>query len=200
MQRSRTINSFGSIYDMRSALQVDNDWELQNYDAETSLEQTLEDEFKRLLVLKSYSILDTEPEMEFEETTRHAKEIFNVPVSAVSLVDMGRQWFKSIQGLEVSETPRNWAFCSHVVQRKASAGVMVVPDATQDVRFKDNPLVTHGPKFRFYAGAPLISPEKKVLGTVCIFDDKPWPTGLNKKQTQQLQQLAHETVGNLILR
>ena len=126
-------------------------------------------------------------------------KISQTPIAVVSLVDFGRQWFKSIQGLSVESTPRCLAFCSHVVKRKARDGVMVVPDATKDDRFKDNPLVTGGPKIRFYAGAALISPEGARLGSFCVIDSKPRPD-LTLKQKEMLESFATEAVLCLISR
>jgi GAF domain-containing protein len=97
----------------------------------------------------------------------------DVPVAVVSLVDLGRQWFKSIQGFPAAETPRCISFCQHVVKRKERLGPMVVEDARLDERFKDNPLVANEPFVTFYAGASLISPEGSSLGTFYIFDFQP---------------------------
>jgi GAF domain-containing protein len=179
-----------------------NEWELTNFDVETTIPPTLEAEVERLHVLQSYDILDSDDqEEEFSFITQEAKELFDVPIVVVSLVDMGRQWFKSIQGLDAQETPRSCAFCAHVIQRKGkAANVMVVTDATQDVRFKDNPLVTGGLGVRFYAGAPLISPEGPKLGTLCLIDTKPRPQGLTKAQQRRLSEMAEEVVYNMISR
>ena len=111
-----------------------------------------------------------------------------------------KQWFKSIQGLDADQTPRSCAFCAHVVQRKETEGVLVVPDATKDFRFAQNPLVTGGPKIRFYAGAPLKSPEGAVLGLFCVIDFEPHPEGLNAKQKNWLYSFAQEAVFNMITR
>jgi GAF domain-containing protein len=179
-----------------------NDWELTNFDVETTIPPSLAAEVERLHVLQSYDILDSDVhEPEFSYITQEAKEYFNVPIVVVTLVDLGRQWFKSIQGLDVQETPRSCAFCAHVIQRKVrAANVMVVPDATQDVRFKDNPLVTGGPEVRFYAGAPLISPEGPKLGTLCLIGMEPRPEGLTKAEQKRLSEMAEEVVYNMISR
>ena len=176
------------------------DWKLSQYDRNTSVPQTIEGELERLWVLKSYDILETEPEPEFEELTREAREAFNVPIAVVSIVDLGRQWFKSIQGLDADQTPRDCAFCAHVVQRRAEDGVLVVPDATKDFRFAENPLVVGGPKIRFYAGAPLRSPEGQILGSFCIIDTKPHPEGLTMSQKGRLAAMAGMAVYNIITR
>ena len=152
------------------------------------------------MVLQSYNILETEQEPEFEELTREAKEVFGVPIAVVSIVDMGRQWFKSVQGLDAEETPRDGAFCAHVVQRRAKDGILEVKDATKDFRFEDNPLVVGGPKIRYYAGAPLRSPEGKILGSFCIIDMVPNPKGLSSREKQRLVSFAEMAVYNMITR
>jgi hypothetical protein len=179
-----------------------NEWELTNYDVETTIPPTLEAEVERLHVLQSYGILDSDnKEAEFEYITQEAKELFDVPIVVISLIDLGRQWFKSIQGLDAAETPRCCSFCTHVIQRNdRAANVMVVPDATQDVRFKDNPVVTGALGVRFYAGAPLISPEGPKLGTFCLIDMKARPDGLSKGEQKRLSEMAEEVVFNMISR
>jgi GAF domain-containing protein len=179
-----------------------NEWELTNFDVETTIPPTLEAEVERLHVLRSYDILDSDgQEAEFETITKKAQEFFDVPIAVVSLVDMGRQWFKSIQGLDAQETPRSCSFCAHVIQRKeCAAPVMIVTDATKDVRFKDNPLVTGDLGVRFYAGAPLISPEGPKLGSLCLIDMKPRPEGLTKAEQKRLSEMAEEVVYNMISR
>ena len=205
MSCPRTVKNFTSFGHMSQALLDDgdvgaSDWKLSQYDRNTSVPQTIEGELERLWVLKSYDILETEPEPEFEELTREAREAFNVPIAVVSIVDLGRQWFKSIQGLDADQTPRDCAFCAHVVQRRAEDGVLVVPDATQDFRFAENPLVVGGPKIRFYAGAPLRSPEGQILGSFCIIDTKPHPEGLTLSQKGRLAAMAGMAVYNIITR
>jgi ribonuclease BN (tRNA processing enzyme)/CheY-like chemotaxis protein len=131
---------------------------------------------QRLLTLQNTGLLDSNPEERFDRITRLCSAMFNAPISAMSLVDKDRQWFKSIVGLPgVTETPRDHAFCAHAILQD---GVMVVPDAMQDERFADNPLVDGEPKIRFYAGCPIrvsssYSKEKLAIGTLCIIDYKP---------------------------
>jgi len=127
-------------------------------------------EMRRLAALRALSILDTPPEERFDRLTRIACAAFDVPVALVSLVDGERQWFKSCVGLEVDETSRDLAFCSHVVH---SSEELVVPDTLLDERFADNPLVVEAPRLRFYAGAPLILGDGECIGTLCIADTRP---------------------------
>jgi hypothetical protein len=152
------------------------DWLLPVPDPEAE-EQTVEGEMSRLLTLKSYLVLDAEKEEAFDKLTQEACDIFGVPTSLISLIDLGRQFFLSNTNTaadaaaaagadaasdgsakeEVRETPRSAAFCAHTILNKK--GIVVVNDTQQDDRFKESPLVTQAPHLRFYAGAPLISPE-----------------------------------------
>lgn len=128
------------------------------------------DEVARLQALGRYAILDTLPEEAFDRLTRLAARLFGTPTALVTFVDQERQWFKSCFGLDFQETPRNESFCAHTMQRPQ---VMVVPDATRDARFRDNPLVTEHPNIRFYAGAPLITRDGFGLGSLCIISPEP---------------------------
>lgn len=128
------------------------------------------DEDARLAELRSLNVLDTIAEERFDRLTRMAKRLFGVDVALVSLVDENRQWFKSCAGMELSETPRDISFCGHAI---LGDGAFVIPDALQDERFCDNPLVTGPPHVRFYAGCPLRGPGGRKLGTLCIIDSKP---------------------------
>lgn len=128
------------------------------------------DEEKRIAALHRLGILDTEKEERFDRITRLAAAMFNVPVALISLVDRERQWIKSAAGVDITETPRDEAFCSHVV---AGRQPMLVQDARQDPRFAENPLVTGGPKVRFYAGYPLFMDDGSCVGTLCLIDNKP---------------------------
>ena len=144
------------------------------------------DEKERLQALHDLQVLDSGAEEEFDALIRVAALVCGVPISLISLVDTERQWFKASIGLPgVSETPRDVAFCSHAILDR---DVFEVPDATQDPRFHDNPLVTSAPDIRFYAGAPVVLDSGHRVGTLCIIDRKPGQ--LNAQQRQVLQSLA----------
>lgn len=127
-------------------------------------------EAERLHALKTLQILDSANEERFDRVTRMAKRMFGVPISLVSLVDEDRQWFKSKQGLEATETPRDISFCGHAINQD---GLFIIPDAIEDQRFFDNPLVTNAPNIRFYAGCPLKLREGLNIGTLCLIDSQP---------------------------
>lgn len=139
----------------------------------------------RMETLRSLGILDTLPEERFDRLTRMAKRIFDVPIALVSIVDENRQWFKSCMGLSVSETPRDISFCGHTI---LGHDIFLVPDASEDPRFADNPLVTDEPHIRFYAGCPLKAYNGQRMGTLCIIDRK--PRHLNQEQLETLADLA----------
>jgi len=147
-------------------------------------------ETERVAALRSLKVLDTAPEERFDRLTRMAKRMFDVPIALVSLVDENRQWFKSSIGLDAQETSRDISFCGHAI---LGDGPFVIPDATQDERFADNPLVVDDPDIRFYAGYPLKSPDGYKLGTLCIIDQE--PRTLDKDDLQALHDLA-STVEN----
>jgi GAF domain-containing protein len=119
------------------------------------------------MALRSYRILDTDFDPAFDRTTELAKTIFNVPIAVISLVDSHRQWFKSVVGLDCRETCRNVAFCAYAIKQTKP---LVVYDATQDDRFKENTLVTGAPFIKFYAGAQLQTSDNFNIGTLCIID------------------------------
>lgn len=131
-----------------------------------------EDEKQRLEKLRALKILDTAPEERFDRLTRMAKRMFGVEISVLSLIDDGRQWFKSkASDIDLpDETSREISFCGHAI---LGNDVFVVEDALEDHRFKDNPLVTENPNIRFYAGYPLKVNNGSALGTLCIIDDEP---------------------------
>lgn len=155
-----------------------------------------ENENERLAALNSYQILDTLPEQGFDEITLIASEICQTPISLVSLIDDDRQWFKSNKGLEVTQTPKELAFCAHAILEPEK--VMVVPDAQIDERFADNPLVTGTPQVVFYTGVPLINPDGYALGTLCVIDHK--ARQLNNAQILALKALANQVVAQLELK
>ena len=128
------------------------------------------DEARRLRALRALRILDTPPEERFDRITRMAAQLFDVPMSGISMIDANRQWFKSRHGLHVSETPRSASFCGHAI---LEPGVFHVTDASRDERFVDNPLVTGDPNIRFYAGVPLHASGGQAVGTLCLLDTKP---------------------------
>ena len=117
-------------------------------------------EAQRLAALGAYAILDTPVEVAFDSIARLAAIVLQVPIALISIVDADRQWFKARYGLSAQETPREVSFCGHVV---ATGTPLVVPDATMDVRFADNPLVVGDPAIRFYAGMPLTTPDTRRL-------------------------------------
>ncbi|MDQ8038255.1 MAG: sensor domain-containing diguanylate cyclase [Pedobacter sp.] len=129
------------------------------------------DELARLATLRKYDVLDTPPEQAFDDAVKLASVICGTPIALVTLIDESRQWFKAKIGLDGTETERDHAFCAHAILEPQH--VMVVPDATQDPRFVDNPYVTGDPEVRFYAGAPLVSPSGHAMGTLCVIDSAP---------------------------
>lgn len=135
------------------------------------------DEASRIKSLIKLDVLDTDPDERFDRITRLARQMFDVPIALISLVDKKRQWFKSRQGIEVEETSRRVSFCGHAIAKPVSiqqeTRIMEVPDALSDERFADNPLVEQAPRIRFYAGFVLQSHEDYNLGTLCIIDTKP---------------------------
>lgn len=126
-------------------------------------------ETQRLMTLRDLDILDTLPEERFDRITRIARRVFDVPIAVVGLIDAERQWFKSSQGIDGTEAPREMTFCAHAI---ADDDLLIVPDATQDDRFRDNPAVVNDPSVRFYAGMPVRSGGYAV-GTLCIIDRQP---------------------------
>ncbi|MES9967276.1 MAG: PAS domain S-box protein [Sedimenticola sp.] len=132
--------------------------------------ETPKNELLRMDALCRLNILDTPSEERFDRITRVAQRHFNVPIALVSLVDNDRQWFKSRQGLDAEETSRDISFCGHAIHNEH---IFYIPNAAEDPRFADNPLVTVAPNIRFYAGAPLHAPGGERIGTLCIIDSEP---------------------------
>jgi diguanylate cyclase (GGDEF)-like protein len=151
------------------------------------------DESRRLQTLRDLQLLDTLPEERFDRVTRLAKQVFSTPIALVSLVDADRQWFKSRQGLDATETPRDISFCGHAI---LDDRIMVVNDAESDERFCDNPLVCDAPNIRFYAGYPLAAPDGSRIGTLCVIDQK--PRKISKEQLQLLRELGRMVEEELV--
>lgn len=150
----------------------------------------------RLAALDRYAIVDTTPEEAFGAIVQLAASLCNAPIALISLVDATRQWFKARVGLDVPETPRSLSFCAHAICEDDD--VFVVHDAQADVRFADNPLVTGEPRIRFYAGAPLTTPEGYKLGMLCVIDVE--PRVLDDQQRTALRALARQVMVQLELR
>jgi two-component system cell cycle sensor histidine kinase/response regulator CckA len=154
------------------------------------------DERQRLLGLHKYEVLDTPPELAFDDLTLLAAHICGVPIAMVSLVDDNRQWFKSKVGVSLTETPRDVAFCAHTILHPNE--VLEVKDAAADPRFTDNPMVTGEPHIRFYAGAPLVTPDGHAIGSLCVMDRQ--PRELTPDQLEALRALSRRAVAQLELR
>lgn len=152
------------------------------------------EEAARLAALRRYRILDTEPEQGFDDLTMLASQLCGTPIALISLVDADRQWFKSKIGITVAETARSISFCAHAIHQP---DLFVVPDAQQDQRFRENPLVTSEPGIRFYAGAPLVTPEGHALGTLCVIDRV--PRTLTADQVASLEALKRQAEAQLEL-
>ena len=143
------------------------------------------DEAQRLATLRGLHLLDTPAEERFDRYTRIAAGLFDMPIALVSLIDEDRQWFKSRHGTDIEQSPRDQAFCAHAI---LGGAVMQVPDALQDARFADNPLVTGATRVRFYAGAPLSTPDGSRVGTLCLIDQR--ARQLDAQQMGLLRDLA----------
>lgn len=155
--------------------------------------QTVEE---RLAALRRYKILDTFPEQSFERLTRLVANIFGTPIALISLLDEERQWFKSHYGLDATETPMDVSFCKHAIEGDE---VFTILDATKDDRFAENGLVTGDPGIRFYAGAPLRTPDGTKIGTLCVIDRMP-RRSLRQSEKQILADVASVVVDEMELR
>ncbi len=128
-----------------------------------------ENEARRLDALRKLNLLDTPIEERFERITKFACRLFDVSISTISLIDSNREWFKSCQGMSNREGARDVSFCGHAV---LESDLLIIPDAQQDERFQDNPMVTGKPFIRFYAGHSLKGPDGYNVGVFCIKDQK----------------------------
>jgi len=148
----------------------------------------------RLKDLLSLNILDSDIESEFDELVELAGSICNCPISLISLLDKDRQWFKSRMGMEPTETSRDEAFCAHAILQD---DLFIVEDALKDERFADNPMALEQ-NIRFYAGAPILSPNGHKVGTICVIDNK--PNQLTDEQARALTIMSHQVTKLLELR
>ena len=151
----------------------------------------------RVAALRALGILDTPPEPNYDDLTRLAAQICQVPIALISLVDADRQWFKARVGLDPAETPRELSFCAHAIA-EPQTDVFVVPDASADPRFAANALVTGAPHIRFYAGTPLVTHDGWALGTLCVIDRA--PRQLTPDQLHALTTLRRHILDALELR
>jgi sigma-B regulation protein RsbU (phosphoserine phosphatase) len=146
---------------------------------------TTVNETERLTDLRALEILDTPSEERFDRITRLATQIFEMPIAYIALIDSDRQWFKAKCGVTVDATGRDVSFCGHTILQDDP---LIVPDATRDARFHDNPLVVGEPFIRFYAGFPLRGPKGYKVGTFCLADRR--PRSLDGRQLAVLGELA----------
>lgn len=156
-----------------------------------------ENEIERLSAVKSYQLLDTAPEISYDEITELAAQICQCPVAVVGLVDERRDWKKSAYGFppDMCTSPREMSICSSII---CGSDLVVSPDLTKDERFRDNPMVTGEPNLRFYCGMPLINPQGYALGTLCVVDFQ--PRDLSFEQTEAVRRLSHQVVSQFELR
>lgn len=166
-------------------------------DRSPSIDDALSDEARRLAALIGYGILDTPPEQDFDDIVHIAANVCNTPIALVSLVEQDRQWFKARVGIDACETPINQSVCALGL---CSSDLLIIPDLTADPRTIDNTLVSGESNLRFYAGAPLITPNGEVIGMLCVIDVVPRPDGLTSEQKMGLQALARQVIAQLELR
>ena len=148
-----------------------------------------DNEKERIAELKKYNLLDTLSENDFDSITALIAAICEVPISLITLLDSDRNFFKSHFGLDFNQSPRNISFCGHAILQDEE--IFIVEDATKDVRFNDNPLVTEANAL-FYAGVPLVNSNGFKLGTLCVFDHK--PRKLTEVQITSLKALGKQVV------
>ncbi len=149
----------------------------------------------RLEALRSYEVLDSLPEPSFDDITRLAAQLCGTPIALIALIDQDRVWLKSRLGTDIVQVPRDTIFCGRATLHPE---LHVVPDTLADPLTAQHPLVGLPPHIRFYAGAPLITPQGVALGTVCVADVV--PRELTAQQLHGLETLARQVVTQLELR
>lgn len=154
-----------------------------------------QNEAERLAALRRYAILDTAPERAYDDIVKLASYVCQASIATITLVDEQRQWFKARTGVTHTENPREQSFCAHTILQQET---LIIEDATRDVRFADNPLVTAENGLRFYAGAPLMTADGFALGSLCVMDTH--PHALAPEQRTALEALARMVVNILELR
>lgn len=160
----------------------------------TPADPSRSEEHDRARVIAAHGMDAVEDDPELMRIVEFAAQLCEVPVSLVTVVEEQRQRFLARTGIDVREMPRPTSFCAHAMLENAP---LVVPDATQDPRFADNPVVTGEPRVRFYAGAPLVSSEGTPLGALCVLDSEPRPEGLSDFQKEGLSVLADAVMRRL---
>ena len=156
-----------------------------------------DDDVKRVEALDQYLIMNTEPEISFDEITELAAELLGCPVSYIEFMNEDKQFFKSKYGLsdEYIETPRDMAICAHTICQN---DLLLVPDLTKDDRFSEHPIVTGAPNIVFYAGMPFITPSGHAIGTICAVDFETREISLNLQES--LRRLSNQVFSQLELR
>jgi len=204
---ARTVNDFYTVNELQEALrETEPGWcDTSNSSDEMIMSLpslNLDEEAKRLMVLKSYGILENDLcDQSFDGYTNLAQEVFDVPMSMICLVDMDLIWIKSAGGIfhKQMKIPRSEGLCSHVLSQKQGNGMLIINDTLADSRFRFHPEVTGGQKVRFYAGTPLVTPEGQKIGVLSIADTMPRPKGLTYSQQKRLRDMATTAVYDIIM-